>query len=248
MDTTLTKGLRILEMLCQSDRRRGVTELANELGLQKSNTHRLLQTLTQLGYVEKDEDGGRYGPTLRLWELGAMVADRLDLRVVARPYLTKLAQETQETVHLSILSGLEVIYIDKVDSPFPIRAYSRVGGRAPAHCVATGKVLLAFSGETVEKALLTSKPKRYTSTTICTPDELRKQFSLIRRRGFATNRGEWREGVNGLAVPIFDHSGKAIAAVGITLPPVQPSRDLIENLKRRAFEISRSLGHKDGET
>ena len=245
MDTTLTKGLRILETLCQSDRRRGVTELASELGLQKSNTHRLLQTLTQLGYVEKDEDGGRYGPTLRLWELGAMVADRLDIRVVARPYLTKLAEETQETVHLSILSGLEVIYIDKVDSPFPIRAYSRVGGRAPAHCVATGKVLLAFEGKAGEETLLASKPKKYTATTICTADNLAKQLAQIRRRGYAINRGEWKEGVNGLAVPIFDHSGKAIAAVGITLPPIQPSLALIQKLKRRAADISRSLGHKD---
>jgi len=214
-DTTLTKGVRLLEALCASERRRGVTELSNELGLQKSNVYRLLQTLTALGYVDQEIESGRYGPTLRIWEYGAMVSDRLDVRIVARPILSKLAEETEETVHLSILSGLEVVYIDKVDSPFPLRAYSRVGGRAPAHCVATGKALLAFADEATVALLACTPLKRFTNTTIVSQAQLMKELAQVRKRGYAINRGEWKEGVNGLAVPIFDHTRKAVAAVGM---------------------------------
>ncbi|OFW24335.1 MAG: hypothetical protein A3H27_10800 [Acidobacteria bacterium RIFCSPLOWO2_02_FULL_59_13] len=246
MDITLNKGLRLLEALCTSDKRRGVTELAHELGLQKSNVYRLLQTLAALGYVDQEAEGARYGPTLRIWEYGAMVADRLDLRTVARPSLSKLAEETEETVHLSILSRLEVVYIDKVDSPFPLRAYSRVGGRAPAHCVATGKALLAFADDETLELLARVKLKRFTNTTITSQSKLLKELKAVRQRGYALNRGEWREGVNGLAMPIFDHTRKAVAAVGITLPPVAPSQALLRCLKERSAEISKALGHKLG--
>lgn len=244
MDTTLTKGVRVLEALCTSEKRRGVTELANELELQKSNVYRLMQTLMALGYVDKDESSGRYGATLRVWEFGAMVADRIDVRVVSRPFLERLAAATEETVHLSVLSGAEVVYIDKVDSPTPLRSYSRVGGRAPAYCVATGKALLANADKSIVDRLLKTRLQRFTATTICTVEALAKELRLIRKRGYALNRGEWREGVNGLAVPVFDHTGRAAAAVGITLPPVHPSAELIARLVDCSSGISKAMGHK----
>lgn len=244
MDTTLTKGIRLLEALCASEARRGVTELAVELGLQKSNVYRLLRTLVALGYVDQDTATSRYGPSLRLWEFGAMVADRLDLRTVARPRLLKLAEETQETVHLSILSGLEVVFIDKVDSPFPLRAYSRVGGRAPAHCVATGKALLAFADDDTFALIGQTKLRRFTRASIVSRARLLKELAQVRLRGYALNRGEWREGVNGLAVPIFDHTRRVVAAVGITLPAVLPSPKLVGHIRKCAAEISESLGYR----
>lgn len=244
MDSTLTKGVHLLEALCTSEKRRGVTELSKELSLQKSNVSRLLQTLVALGYVERDEASGKYGATLRLWEYGAMVADRVDVRAVSRPYLERLAAATEETVHLSVLSGAEVVYIDKVDSPTPLRSYSRVGGRAPAHCVATGKALLAFVDEPTLKRILRGRLQQFTASTVSSVDALEKELRLVRKRGYAINRGEWRDGVNGLAVPVFDHTGRAVASVGITLPPVSPPQSLIDQLVTCSTDISKALGHK----
>lgn len=248
MDRTLANGLALLEMLAHSDCPRGVTELAAEIGLQKSNVHRLLQTLAALGYVRKSATMPRYGCTLRLWEFGELIADRIDVRAVARPHLERLAKETLETVHLSILDGSDVVYIDKVDSPHPIRAYSRIGGRAPAVCVATGKALLAYMPPDQLTKLLTKPLHRFTPTTITNPQKLMQELTHVRRVGFAVNRGEWREGVNGIAAVIFDHRHQAAAAVGITSPAGRVGTPVVHRLAAIIFStaetISSELGHQ----
>jgi len=245
MDTTLLKGLAVLEALAASREPRGVTELAHELGLLKSNVHRLLQTLAARGYVRKDAASGRYECTLRIWELGALVAGRLDVRRVARPHAAALAERTAETVHVSVLDGTEVLYIDKVESPHPVRAYSQVGGRAPAYCVATGKALLAHAPDEVV-AGLGGELGRYTPRTITDPEALRKELRRVREVGYAVNRGEWREAVGGLAAPVFDVSRAAVAAIGLSGPTdrLNPSRvrEWAPLVVAAAGAISRELG------
>jgi len=111
----------VIEALATHPNLTGVTELSKHLGLTKSNAHRLLQTLVACGYVRNLEQSGKYELTLKLWELGAAVVDRLDLKTVAVEYMERLCQLSGETVHLSVLEGTEVIYLDKVDSPHPVR-------------------------------------------------------------------------------------------------------------------------------
>lgn len=245
MDTTLLKGLSVLEALAARGQPRGVTELADELGLVKSNIHRLLQTLAHRGYVRKDEASGRYECTLKMWELGASVVEQLDVRPAARPGMEALAERTLETVHLSVLDGTEILYIDKIDSPQPVRAYSRVGGRAPSYCVATGKALLAHASETV-LAKVTAELEKHTTRTITEPKALRKELQRVREAGFAINRGEWREGVCGLAAPILDPHQRAVAAIGISGPlerlNLNRLRAFAPLVLRTARSISRALG------
>ena len=217
MDTTLVKGLAVLEALARHHDARGVTDLANELGLVKSRVHRLLQTLVHHHYVRKDAASGRYECTLKIWELGAAVMERLDVRPAARSCLEALAARTSETSLLSVLDGTEILYIDKIDSLEPVRAYSRIGGRAPAHCVATGKALLAYAPEPVLREIIKGL-KRHTPRTITNPEEFRNELQRVRDAGYAINRGEWREGVVGVAAPILDLRRSAVAAIGISGP------------------------------
>src|SRR5690606_22020885 len=148
------------------------------------------------------------------WEVGMRVADRMDLRSLAAPHLRRLAELTQETVHLSILDGNVVLYLDKIDSPQPVRAYSRVGGRAPAACVATGKAMLAWAHEeTLEKIRAALHP--YTPKSLTSSAELDTELERIRSQGYAINRGEWRATVCGLAAPVFNARASVVAAVGI---------------------------------
>ena len=127
MDKVFLKGLTVLETLAASEVPRGITDLANDLDLTKSNVHRLVQALVHRGYAEKDPLSGRYQCTMRLWQLGSFLANRIEVRPIARPYLGRLVKQTQESAHLSIFDGTRILYIDKIDSPQPVGAYSTIG-------------------------------------------------------------------------------------------------------------------------
>jgi len=142
VDSTLSKGLLVLEALNAAGTSRGVSDLSRSLGLTKSNTFRLLQTLTHLGYVRREPDK-TYKATLKTWTIGRAVVENLNLRPVARPMMQFLSDETQETIYLAVRDGLQVIYLDKIESLKPIRSWNPIGGTAPIHCVGTGKALLA---------------------------------------------------------------------------------------------------------
>jgi len=251
MDKTLAKGMAVLEYLVDQARPCGVSDVARALDLAASNAHRTLQSLVALGYVRQLPDA-RYGATLRLFEMGTRVAAGLDVKEVARQELAGLAQQTEETIHLAVRDGAEVIYLDKIDSPQPVAAYSRVGGRAPAQCVATGKVLLAQAlpqREQAETWLAGTIPVLHPHT----PSSHRSYSSLLedllqaRAQGHALNREEWREGVCGLGAPIFDGRATAIAALGMSLPSIRFTADrvpmLAELLRAAAARASAALGY-----
>lgn len=245
MDTTLLKGLQVLTHLVQADRAQRITDVAAELNLTKSNAYRVLRTLEGAGFVRQDPATKGFEPTLRLWELGMLVVGRLDLRACAVEALRQLAAESRETVHLAILDGAEVIYIEKIDSPEPVGAYTRLGGRAPAYCVATGKALLSELPPAQLAATL-GPLEAHSPQTITDPDALRADLAVARAEGVAVNRGEWRDSVWGLAAPIRDGTGSVVAAVGISGPGFRIAagtrcEELAGLVKAAAREISTNL-------
>lgn len=246
MNTTLVKGLRLLEELARSDRALGITELSERLGINKSNVHRMLQTLIALRYVQQDDDTSAYRASLRLWELGVDVLAHFDIRRVAEPFMQRLLQETRETVHLSVLDENEVVYIHKIESPEPVRAYTRIGGRASAWCVATGKAMLAYENPT-RLSLLAGNLRRETERTITSADEFMSALEHVRQKGYAVNRGEWQNGVHGVAAPIRGADSRVIAAVGISGPAerikVSMFKALGDTVIHAANGISRELAH-----
>ncbi len=143
MDSTLAKGLATIEWMVRQQRDCRVTDLAQAFGMARSNAHRTLQTLVDCGWAVQDAATSAYRAEPRLFELGAMVAEVADISALLRPQLAVLSRATGETIHLATLDGAEIVYLDKFDSPLPVAAYSRVGGRAAAYCVASGKALLA---------------------------------------------------------------------------------------------------------
>ncbi len=245
MNTTFVNGLALLEALAHAPESCGVSELARQLDLTKSNVHRLLQTLAEHGYVRSPNGTGRYECTLKLWELGVDVLGKLDVKSVAPEHMEQLAHRSGETVHLSVLEHREVVYIDKVDSPQPVRAYSKVGGRAPAHCVATGKALLAFApGEIVDDVL--KHLRRFTAETITTPAAFRTELERVVETGYAVNRGEWREGVCGLAAPIRNARGVTIAAIGISGPTERLKPRMLKQRAPDVIDAARRISSRLG--
>jgi len=245
MDKTLIKGVHLLQIVVESARPWSVSALAKVLGLQPSNVHRTLQTWCELGFMAQSDATGEYHCTLKLFEWGCKVAGGFDVRRLAREHLLHLAQMSQETIHLSVLESAEIVYLDKIDSPQPVRAYSEVGGRAPAHCVATGKALLACNDAQVLDSLPNPLPCP-TAKTISSIEGLKKELARIRECGYATNFEEWREGVHGLGSVIFDQNGVPVAAVGLSAPAnrmdEERARQLGQMVLETAEKITRALG------
>lgn len=246
MGSTAVKFLRGLEWLCERDGPAGVTEMSVALRVSKSNAHRILSTLAQLGYAYNREDG-RYEATLKTWEVGSAVIGRLDFKEISRPLMAALSRKTGETVHLSILSGREVIYLEKVESTQPVRAYSRIGGRAPVYAVATGKALLAASRESID-VIVPGRLKAFTPSTITNRAALKKELERIRRDGYAVNKGEWREDVYGIGAAILNDGGELVAAIGISGPGIRFTADRIkafaQDVVESAASISAELGYR----
>lgn len=247
MDATLAKGLSVLDWLVRQQRPCRVVEVAQAFGLARSNAHRTLQTLVECGWAQQDAATSTYRPSLRLFELGALVESVADLRLLMRPHLAALSAATGETIHLAVLDGAEIVYLDKFDSPLPVAAYSRIGGRAPAGCVASGKALLAALDED-EPALR----RRLGGLAAHTPHSLtdiaalRRELKQARVRGHAENREEWRVGVCGLGAPVFDARGEPVAAIGISVPAIRFARPrvraLAQQLVHTAAAASATLG------
>ena len=250
MDKTLLKGLSVLEAISRLDGMAlTLDEIAAEVGLTRSNTHRTLQTLAHAGYVRRDPTTGAYCCTLKMFELGARQLAGLDARKVAPPFMRELARGTGETVHLSVLDGVDVVYVDKIDSPQPLLAYSTVGGRAPAYAVATGKALLAFQAPDYLEYYANAVHK-HTEDTHASLAVLKEELADVARTGYAINRGEWRQGIGGVAAPVFNGLDKVVAALGISGPltrlTTQKMAEYAPAVQDAARKVSTHMGYRGG--
>ena len=240
MDSTIAKGLSVLEWLAQQPGDCRVTDVAREFGLARSNAHRTLQTLVECGWAAQNAATSAYRPSLRLFELGALVGAAADVNLLVRPHLAALAGASGETIHLATLDGAEIVYLDKFDSPLPVAAYSRIGGRAPAGCVASGKALLAALQ--LDAAALRARLGAlvaHTPNSIVDFDLLAAELARTQARGYAENREEWRLGVCGLGVPVFNARGEPVVAVGMSVPSIRFGRAQARALARQLLECAR---------
>jgi len=212
MDSTAAKAIRVLERLAMSERPRGVTELALELDLPKSNIHRTLSTLASLGYVARE--GNRYTATLRMWEIGVRVLNRVGAQRAAAPFIEELAVHSGETVHLAIRDGDAAVYVSIAEGTRADRTETRPGERVPLHATAVGKIFLAWA----PPVALPRSLKRFTSETVTDAAQLLRELESIRRQGYALNRGEYLPGISGIAVPITGFNGLVVAAVALSAP------------------------------
>ena len=244
MDKTAVKLLRLYEHLCRADAPLGVSALAARLRLTKSNAHRILRTLTGLGYAQQTADG-QYAPTLKAWELGTLVINRLDFVQIAKPYLNELNVTTGESAYLATLNGSSVVYLDVLESRYPIRIRSVIGGSAPAHCSASGKLLLAYNPLIAEQYL--AKPlEKYTARTLTKLADLERKFEAIRRDGYSINDGEWVEGVCGVSGPIHDGHRQGIAAIGVTALKERVNRAKLKRLTKLVTDVAGRVSAKLG--
>ena len=157
VDRAVARAFSVLECLLRAGEPLRLTEIVAATDLQKSTAHRLLSTLVALGYVRQDASG-RYGASLRTWELGARTAAQLPIKRIAAGFLHGLHRTIGETVSLTLLSGADVLYLDKIIAPRPVQFRTSVGSRAPAVLTASGKAILSQrpDGEALARAAASS--------------------------------------------------------------------------------------------
>lgn len=241
------KALSILELFTLDKPELRVVDMVAQLGLHKSTVHRLVLTLERVGYLRRNVQRGSYSLGLRLVELGALAISNLELRGQARPHLERLRQDLGQTVHMAVLDGPDIVYIEKIEGKTGVQLYSAVGRRVPCHCTALGKVLLAFQPrEFARDVLATRAMRRYTPSTIVDPDEFLRHLDVVRERGYALDVQEHELLVHCVAAPIRDHTGSVIAAVSVTFIGSVFREDQLQAHARdvlaAADEISRDMG------
>lgn len=214
------RALRIVELLAEAGRL-DFPAICARLTLPKSSAHALLATLRTTGFVSFDAESRLYGVGPRAWEVGqAYIAD-LDVAEAAGPYLQRVRDALGETVQLAVLDGIDNVYLRKLDSGHPLQLVSRVGSRLPAYATGLGKALLAgLTDDEVRRRLAGVELRRFTARTVAGTDQLITELARIRRQGYATDRGEYSEGVFCVAAPIVGPTG-TVAAMSVSIPDVR---------------------------
>ncbi len=241
LDTSVGKALALLDAFQDAGRAVGVTRLAATAGLPKSTAYRLLGILLEWGLVERSGSGYCLGS--HLFELGNAVpyCRPSGLREIASPHLMRLYEASHETVHLGVLDGTEVIYVERLCGRNPPAA-SRVGVRVPAEAAALGKVILAFSCREVVARVLARGLQRQSAYTIVEPQPFVEHLRAIRSAGVAFDREETFLGVACVAAPIFGPDGSAVAAVSVAGPTHRFQPDGLANQVRAVTaDITREL-------
>jgi IclR family KDG regulon transcriptional repressor len=244
---SVDRALQIFELVSSKKEGYGVSELSREIPLNKTSVYRMLSTLVRHGFVEQDSETEKYKLGYKVLELSAILLDSIDLRVEAKAYLKELEDLTNEVIHLVVYDRGEVVYIEKLEGNETLRMHSKVGTRAPIHCSSVGKVILAYLPTSeLSKIMEKYELKEHTVHTITVKEVLYSHLQDIRTQGYALDLEENELGISCIAAPIFDHTGKVIAAVSISGPTMRMTNQTIHELKDKIVDISKKISIRLG--
>jgi IclR family transcriptional regulator, KDG regulon repressor len=247
----VTRALDILELFLDGDGTLSAPEIVRRLQLPRTTVHELVTTLVARSYLAPVPSApGRYRLGVRPYQLGSRYAEQLDLAAEGQQVARIVAETCDETVHVAILEGTDVIYIAKVDSTHAVRMVSAAGRRLPAHCTSVGKMLLAslpapeLAARIPDSAALVAM----TPNSITDPAALRAELAGIRERGIAVECRESNPDVSCVAAPVRDRSGRVVAALSISVPMIRWSEtrhaELARLAAKGAVDLSERLGHR----
>lgn len=243
---SLEKGIKILELLAEHGEL-SVTETARLMNTNRAGSHRFISTLKDLGYVEKNNSNNKYQPTLKTMTLAMKVANRFEIRRMAKPYMHKLSMLYKETINLGLLKNSEIIHLDKIDSLEVLRMDSALGDKAPAYCTGLGKSILAFLPEhELEHYLETVEFQPLAPNTITDKKDFLKELSRVRQNRYAVDDEEMTIGLRCIAAPIFDHNRYPAYSISISGPSMRLTHRAVEEIKtdivKTCDQLSKTMG------
>lgn len=237
---SVLKSFLVLETLTEHENI-SVGELSEVTKLGKSTTHRILNTLKYLRYVDQDPKTNNYFATIKMFELGNKVANKIPIRKIARPHMENLFAQSNETINLGILDNQSIVYLDKIVAKEPLRIELDIGIKVPAYCSALGKVLTAYNNNPIQQFDYV----KYTENTINSDEDFQKELEKVRNQGYAVDNEEYIKGLYCIAVPVLNTTNDAIASISISMPAARFSIDLIDYyikiLKECTLNIEKNL-------
>jgi len=225
--SSVANSVRLIKAFSDDEYEIGISNLAKRLGIAKSTVHRLASTLIEGGMLEQNSETGRYRLGLFLFELGCLVRRKMDVSNEAKPYLKMLREKTGETVHLAILDQASVLFINNLESEHAVRMSVNVGVRAPAHCTAVGKALLAYQPADLVEQVIREGIRSCTPKTMSNAAVLRRDLATVRARGYAIDDEELEIGLRCVAAPIRDHSGNVVASTSLAGPAQRMTKKVL---------------------
>jgi DNA-binding IclR family transcriptional regulator len=244
---SVERAIAILDLLGQGGWRTGA-DVARELQVHRSTALRLLGTLDRHGLVERDQRTAKYRLGRRLPQLASVVTGEFDLRYLARPVCERLSEAVGETVTLDVLVGESIEPIEQATASTSVVRVNWLGRRYPAHCTASGKVILAFGPEAVRVRVLVQPLERWTASTVVDREALEAQLERARQTGYARTHEELEVGLDALAAPVFEANGDVVAALDVSGPSHRlrgkERPDLVRATQDAAADLSRRLGYR----
>jgi IclR family KDG regulon transcriptional repressor len=247
---SVTRALGILELFLNEQNPLSVPEMVDRLGLPRTTTHELVNTLVHSGYLRRDAKlPNKVFLGAKVLELGNVYAAKLDLITEGRRIAEEIVARCDETVQMAILEGTEAIFVAKVECSKMVRLVSGVGTRLPAHCTAVGKMLLSSLPEPVINDLYKGQDTldKMTENSISSLSQLKHELSVVRKRELAYDDCESNADVRCVAAPIYNHTGHMAAAISISVPisrmTLSKQDELSVILRKGAEVVSRNLGY-----
>jgi IclR family pca regulon transcriptional regulator len=258
LSQSLERGLSILSAFRDDRALIGTSELARELGLGVSTTHRYIATLARLGYLDQDPATRRYRLGLRVVDLGFAAINSMEIRQIASPHLQRLSNETGFTVNMAILDGTEVVYVDRYRSTRPgqrqIDLNLHVGARLPAYCTSLGKAMLAHLDPDERRRTVDSLTLAPLGpNTVASAAALSAELDRVRANGLAVNNEELAYGLRSIAVPVHGGSGEVVAAINLSFHTSMAAVSMGEMvsrygppLRKTASAVEARIGYRRG--
>lgn len=224
-------------------------EMIDLSGIPKTSVYRMINSLEEMGFLEKHENG-TYQLGLIFLKYGQLVANRLDVREIAYPEMKKLHEETKEAVNLIIQEGYEAIYIEKIDYHQKVRLYTAIGRRSPLYAGACSRILLAYmEPKEIEQYIKETDLQSFAQGTITDPEKLYSKLEQARTDGFTVSFSELENHTAAIAAPIYNANGEVIAGLSIAGIEANYSDHHIESLSnsltKATYSISKKLGYVD---
>ncbi len=242
--------LTLLEAIAQSEKPQTLAQLVVRLDEPKATVHRLLLGLEEMRFIQRMPGGRHFAPGPRLNTLAIDTLRHSHISAQRHSILKRLVSEFNESCNLTILDGIEVVYLDRAEANWPLRMDLKPGSRVPAHCSASGKMMLALMAADIRDPLIKGMPyQAYTDQTITAPKAFQAELERIARRGYSIDQEEYAAGLNCLSVPVLDDNGYCIAAVAVHAPvarlSIKEAVKKIDRLQWAAAAIAATLQDQD---
>lgn len=243
INTATAQILNILSSFASCIEPQGLTELSQKLGLTKNKTYRALRTLVEQGYLVKDISGSRYDLGYRVFEIHGNSIEEFDIRALCAPYLRRIHELTGESAFVSIIVGRNHLTIDGVEAQGR-RVSNPHGMLVPLYASCASRAMLPFLHDSEIDEYIRSLPvpfKRFTPTTLTTPDELWDEIRKVRARGYAEGLSDHFVGGTNVAFPVLDSTGRPHAAITLNAPAERFSKQQLKKLMPAILEIIAEL-------